>query len=65
MEILIKKERVWCSEAARTVTTMSGKTALVREAGQVVMEDGLRVWETPSRVGLQLCSEGVCHGCCL
>jgi hypothetical protein len=31
MEILIEKEWVWCIEAARTVTTMSGKTALVRQ----------------------------------
>jgi hypothetical protein len=45
MEILIEKERVWCSGH------LSGTTALVREAGQVVMEDGLLVWEAPSRVG--------------
>ncbi len=39
------------SKTARRITTVPGKIALVRENGQVVMEDGLRVWEVPSRVG--------------
>jgi hypothetical protein len=51
MEVLIEKECIWWSKTAKTIATMSGKTALVRENGQVVMEDGLRVWEAPSRVG--------------
>jgi hypothetical protein len=50
MEILIKKEGIWWSKAARRITTAAGKIALVREDGQVAMEDGLRVWEVPTRV---------------
>jgi hypothetical protein len=51
MEILVKKEWIWWSKMARRITTASGKIALVREDGQAVMEEGLRLWEMPSRVG--------------
>ncbi len=51
MEVLIEKEWIWWSKMAKTIATTSGKTALVHEKGQVVIEDGLRVWEAPSRVG--------------
>jgi hypothetical protein len=51
MEILVKKEWIWWSKTARRITTTSGKTALVGEVGQVVMEDGLHMWEVPSRAG--------------
>jgi hypothetical protein len=91
MEILIEKEWIWWSKTAKMITTTSGKTALVRKNGQVVIEDGLCVWQALSRVGevelptarggpallnlvrtinadlvrlLQLCSGGVCSGCC-
>ncbi len=51
MEVLIEKERIWWSKTAKTIATTSGKTALVRQNSQVVMEDGLRVWKALSRVG--------------
>jgi hypothetical protein len=51
MEVLVEKEWIWWNEAAGKITTASGKTALVFREGHVVMEDGLRVWATPSRVG--------------
>ncbi len=51
MEILDKKEWIWWSETVGKITTASGEMALVFKEGQVVMEDGLRVWAMPSRVG--------------
>jgi hypothetical protein len=50
LEVLIEKEWIWWSKTAKRIATTSGKIALVRENGQVVMEDGLRVWEAPSHV---------------
>jgi hypothetical protein len=51
MEVLIEKEWIWWNEAAGKAATASGAIALVLREGQVVMEDGLQVWATPSRVG--------------
>jgi hypothetical protein len=51
MEVLIEKEWIWWNEAEGKVATASGATALVLREGQVVMEDGLRVWAASSRVG--------------
>jgi len=51
MEILVTKEWIWWSRTAGRITTASGKMAPVWGDGQVVVEDGLRVWETPSRAG--------------
>jgi hypothetical protein len=51
MEVLIEKEWIWWNKAAGKVATASGTTALVHREGEAVMEDGLRVWAAPSRVG--------------
>jgi hypothetical protein len=51
MEIFVKKEWIWWNEAARMVTTSSDKAALVHENGHVATEDGLYVWEMPTRTG--------------
>ncbi len=51
MEVLIEREWIWWNEAAGKVATALGVTASVFREGRVVMEDGLRVWSTPSRVG--------------
>jgi hypothetical protein len=101
MEILVRNEWIWLKRAARMIVTSSDRAAMFREDGQVTTEDGLYVWEAPSRVGevelpaaggascsrgsyllpslsplagqrenadlvrlLQLCSGGVCRGCC-
>jgi hypothetical protein len=51
MEVLIEREWIWWNEAAGKVTTASGTTASVYREGEAIMEDGLRVWIAPSRVG--------------
>jgi hypothetical protein len=50
MEILVRSEWVWLEKAARVTVTSSNRAAMVREDGQVTTEDGLYVWEAPSRV---------------
>jgi hypothetical protein len=51
MEILVKKEWIWWSEMAGKIATASGEMVSVSKEGEVVMEDRLRVWAMPSRVG--------------
>jgi hypothetical protein len=51
LEVLVESEWILWSETAGKITTASGKTTSVSREGQVVMEDGLRVWAMPTRVG--------------
>ncbi len=51
MEVLIEKDWIWWNEAAGKVATASERTASVYREGETVMEDRLRVWTAPSRVG--------------
>jgi hypothetical protein len=51
MEVRIKKEWFWWKETKGKVATASGRTALVHRDGEAVMENGLRIWTVPPRVG--------------
>ncbi len=50
MEVLVEKEWIWWNEAVGKAATTLGMMASVGREGQVIMEDRLRVWATPSRV---------------
>ncbi len=51
MEVLVEKEWIWWNEAVGKAATTLGMMASVSREGQAIMEDSLRVWATPLRVG--------------
>jgi hypothetical protein len=44
MEVLVEEDWIWWNEERNQVATKSGKTATVLRSGEIILEDGLRVW---------------------
>ncbi len=44
MEVLVEEDWIWWNREKNQVATKSGKEAAVLRSGEVILEDGLRVW---------------------